>query len=114
VRHDDGSVTFESLDEAVTSFYGRGDPSDAAWAFAHLRPQNSSSLWDRPYPLRELPPGRRTVIGGRHDRAITPDYLHAVSAERLGTEPIMLEADHSPFLSAAAVLATELDTAATR
>ena len=112
VSHDDGSVTFESPDEATASFYGRCDPSDAAWAFARLRAQNSSSLWDRPYPLEALPPGRRIVIGGLHDRAITPEFLRAVCAERLGTEPIMLEADHSPFLSATDALADLLSRVA--
>jgi pimeloyl-ACP methyl ester carboxylesterase len=105
VSHDDGSVTFESRDEAVTTFYGRCDPGDADWAFERLRSQDSSSLWDRPYPLRRLPPGPRSVIGGRHDEAITPEFLQAVCAERLGTEPVLLDADHSPFLSATTDLA---------
>jgi pimeloyl-ACP methyl ester carboxylesterase len=108
VSHDDGSVSFESREEAVESFYGRCDPQDATWAFERLQPQNSSSLWDRPYPLDDLPPGRRAVIGGLHDRAITPEHLRAVCAERLGTEPVMLDADHSPFLSATAALTDAL------
>ena len=104
-QHDDGSVTFDSLDEAVTTFYGASRPSDAAWAFDRLRAQNSRSLWDRPYPLRELPAGPRTVVSGRHDRAIRPGFLRAVCPPRLGVEPVELDADHSPFLSAPALLA---------
>ena len=104
VSHEDGSVVFASLDEAVHTFYGRCEPSDAAWAFERLRPQSSGSLWDRPYPLEELPPGPRLVVGGLHDRAITPEFLRAVCGERLGTEPLMIDADHSPFLSATAEL----------
>jgi pimeloyl-ACP methyl ester carboxylesterase len=109
VSHDDGSVTFESLDEAVTTFYGECDPAVAAWAFERLRPQNSSSLWDRPYPLPALPEGRRCVIAGRLDRAITPAFVQAVSLPRLATAPIMLDADHSPFLSAVDELVAVLD-----
>ena len=99
VSHDDGSTTFESREEAVTSFYNRCSEQDATWAFERLRPQNSTSLWDRPYPLQALPPGRRCVIAAQFDRAITPEFVAAVSSTRLGTAPIMLNADHSPFLS---------------
>jgi pimeloyl-ACP methyl ester carboxylesterase len=101
---DDGSVVFESLEEAVVTFYGRCAPEDAAWAFARLQPQNSTSLWDRPYPLTELPAGRRVVIAGKDDRAITPEFLRAVCLPRLGVDPVEIDADHSPFLSATAQL----------
>jgi pimeloyl-ACP methyl ester carboxylesterase len=107
---EDGSVVFDSLDEAVTSFYGACDPHDAAWAFARLQPQNSSSLWDRPYPLGDLPSGRRVVIAGSDDRAITPEFLRAVCPPRLGVDPVEVEADHSPFLSAVGPLADLLTT----
>ncbi|HEY3527808.1 MAG TPA: alpha/beta hydrolase [Nocardioides sp.] len=109
VTRRDGAVYFDSRDEAVTTFYGMCTPRDAAWAFDRLRAQNSSSLWDRPYPLQQLPPGRRFVIAGQHDRAITPAFLHAVSVRRLGTEPIVLDSNHSPFLSATSTLTDVLD-----
>jgi pimeloyl-ACP methyl ester carboxylesterase len=110
VTRDDGAMVYDSPDEAVFTFYEKCDPQDAAAAFARLRPQNSSSLWDRPYPLAELPPGRRIVIAGRHDHAITPEYLRAVCPPRLGTEPIEIDADHSPFVSATSELADLLTT----
>src|SRR5689334_1302648 len=44
VTHADGSQTFDSLEEAVFTFYGTCDPADAAWAFERLCPQNSTSL----------------------------------------------------------------------
>src|SRR5262245_21046668 len=72
VGHDDGSITFDALEEAVFTFYGDCDAADSGWAFDRLQPQNSGSLWDRPYPVTALPTGRRLVIGGSHDRAITP------------------------------------------
>jgi pimeloyl-ACP methyl ester carboxylesterase len=97
--HQDGSVTFDSIDEARFTFYGTCTASDTAWAFERLRPQNSASLWDRPYPLETLPPGRCVVIGGRRDHAITPEFLAAAAARRLGTDPVWLDSDHSPFLS---------------
>ena len=111
-QHDDGSVTFDSLEEAVTTFYGRCRPSDAARAFERLRAQSSGSLWDRPYPLRELPPGPRTVVAGRHDRALRPEFLRATCRPRLGVDPVEVDADHSPFLSATAPLADLLEAAA--
>jgi pimeloyl-ACP methyl ester carboxylesterase len=95
----DGSVVFDHIEEAVFTFYGSCSRSDANWAFERLQPQNSASLWDRPYPMPELPPGRRTVIAGRHDQAITPAFLETVCPSRLGTTPRWLDADHSPFLS---------------
>jgi pimeloyl-ACP methyl ester carboxylesterase len=73
-------------------------------AFEHLRSQNSTSLWDRPFPLEALPPGRRLVVGGLQDRAITPDFLRAAAVHRLDTDPVWLDSDHSPFLSDAAAL----------
>ena len=109
---DDGSVVFDSLDEAVTTFYNRCDPEAAASAFARLQPQNSKSLWDRPYPLAQLPPGPRMVIAGLHDHAITPAYLHAACSPRLGVDPVEIDTDHSPFLSAPAALADLLESAA--
>jgi pimeloyl-ACP methyl ester carboxylesterase len=112
VSHDDGSVSFESLEEAVFTFYDDCSADDAAWAFQRLRPQNSGSLWDRPYPLDQLPPGRRIVVAGQHDRAISPEFLRAVCRPRLGTDPVMLDADHSPFLSATGELAALLSSIA--
>jgi pimeloyl-ACP methyl ester carboxylesterase len=111
-QHDDGSVTFDSIDEAVTTFYGACPPADARWAFERLRAQRSRSLWDRPYPLRELPPGPGTVVAGRHDRAIRLEFLRAVCRPRLGIDPVELDADHSPFLSATEPLADLLVAAA--
>jgi pimeloyl-ACP methyl ester carboxylesterase len=102
---DDGSETFDALEEAVFTFYGACDPADAARAFDHLRPQNSRSLWDRPYPLAALPPGRRAAIGGLHDRAITPEFLRAACPQRLGTDVVFMDSDHSPFMSAPEALA---------
>jgi len=45
------------------------------------------------------------VIGGSHDRAITPKFLAAVCRPRLGVDPVFIDADHSPFLSATGKLA---------
>jgi pimeloyl-ACP methyl ester carboxylesterase len=112
VTHPDGSASFDSLDEAVATFYGTCDPGDAAWAFARLQPQNSTSLWDRPYPLTELPPGPRVAVAGAYDQAITPTYLRSVCRTRLGVDPVEIDTDHSPFLSAPAILADLLESVA--
>jgi hypothetical protein len=47
-----------------------------------------------------------------HDKAITPEFLQAVCKRRLGIDPFMLDADHSPFLSATEELANLFDAVA--
>jgi hypothetical protein len=95
----DGSTMWTDLDNAIYTFYEDLDRDEAAACFTRLRPQNGSSLWDRPYPLEEWPRCRMVSVYCDHDRAVGPEYARYVARERLGVEPVEFPGDHSPFLS---------------
>lgn len=106
---EDGSTVFGTLEAAVAAFYADCPTRAAAWAFERLRPQNSTSLWDRPYPLTQLPDTPRAAIAGIDDAAISIEFSRAVTGRRLGVELIELPGGHSPFLARPRELATLLD-----
>jgi pimeloyl-ACP methyl ester carboxylesterase len=107
-QHEDGSTAWRDVESATRAFYGDCSPELAAWAFAHLRPQNMTSLGG-PYPLSALPGGRVAAIVGAEDRAVTPEFSKAMCEQRLGgIEPIVLPGGHSPFLARPAALADVL------
>jgi pimeloyl-ACP methyl ester carboxylesterase len=106
---DDGSSVFRTVESARLSFYADCDPEDVAWAFAHLRPQNSRSLWDRPYPLTRLPVTPRAAIAGVDDAAIDIEFSRAVTRPRLGVDLIEIPGAHSPFLARPREVASLLD-----
>jgi pimeloyl-ACP methyl ester carboxylesterase len=105
---EDGSTRFVTQAAATASFFGDCSPEDAAWAFARMRPQNSTSLWDRPYPLTHLPEVTMTAICALDDAAITIEHSRFVVRDRLGLEPVELPGGHSPFLARPALLADVL------
>lgn len=105
VTHPDGSTTWPTLDAARAAFYSDCSVEDATWAFGKLRPYNSSSLFDRPYPLLDMPPIKRVSIVGTLDHTVTLPWSRHVAATRLGVEPIELPVAHSPFLSRPDLLA---------
>jgi len=108
VKHEDGSTSWPNLEAATSAFYPDCSAEDAAWAYARLRHQNTSSLWGSPYPLDSWPPGRRVAIIGADDEAVTPAFANHVCRTRLGIEPIALPGGHSPFLARPAQLADML------
>jgi pimeloyl-ACP methyl ester carboxylesterase len=112
-EREDGSTVWVDLDNAVYSFYQDWDRDEAAAGFERLRPQNSSSLWNGPYPLTEWPDCRIVSIFTSNDRSIGPDYSRYVARERLGVEPLEFDGDHSPFLSQPARFADFLVAATT-
>jgi hypothetical protein len=106
---EDGSSVFRSFESARFSFYADCDPQDAKWAFEKLRAQNSTSLWNRRYPLRRLPETPRAAIAAVDDAAMTIEFSRAVTRPRLGVDPIEIPGGHSPFLARPAALADLLD-----
>jgi pimeloyl-ACP methyl ester carboxylesterase len=106
---DDGSSVFATFESARLTFYADCDPEDARWAFQRLRAQNSRSLWDRPYPLRRLPPTPRAAIAALDDAAVTIEFSRAVTRPRLGVDLVEIPGDHSPFLGRPRELADLLD-----
>ena len=107
-RGEDGSMRFTTEAAATASFFADCRPEDAAWAFARLRPQNSTSLWNRPYPLTALPDVPMTALCGLDDAAITIEHSRFVVRDRLGLDPVELPGAHSPFLARPALLADVL------
>jgi hypothetical protein len=105
----DGSSVFRTLESARLTFYADCDTQDAAWAFERLRPQNSRSLWDRPYPLTQLPNTPRAAIAAVDDAAITIEFSRAVTKPRLGVDLTEIPGAHSPFLARPGELARLLD-----
>jgi len=81
--------------------------ADAAWAFAQLRPQ-APTTQSQPH-LAGLPPVRAASIIGAYDAAMNPEWLRLITRERLGTDPIELEAGHFPMISEPEALADALD-----
>lgn len=105
---EDGSTTWPTLESATAALYNDCGAADAAWAFAQLRAQNSSSLWGSPYPLLAWPQARRVSIVGTADRAVTLAWSRHVAATRLCVPAIELASGHSPMLSQPALLADTL------
>jgi pimeloyl-ACP methyl ester carboxylesterase len=106
---EDGSSVFRTFESARLSFYTDCSAQDVAWAFERLRPQNSRSLWDRPYPLTRLPDTPRAAIAAVDDAAVSIEFSRAVTRPRLGVDPIEIPGAHSPFLARPRELATLLD-----
>jgi hypothetical protein len=106
---ENGTNVFRTIDSAQFTFYTDCDSDDAQWAFQRLRPQNSRSLWDRSYPLRELPETPRAAIAAVDDAAVSIEFSRAVTRPRLGIDPIEIPGAHSPFLARPRELAALLD-----
>jgi pimeloyl-ACP methyl ester carboxylesterase len=107
-KHDDGSTTWPTVETAAAAMYHDCSWEDASWAFAHLRAQNSKSLWAAPYPLDRMPAVGCVSVLGADDRAINPNWSRFVARERLGVVPIELPGSHSPFIARPAQLAAVL------
>ena len=81
--------------------------ADAAWAFPQLRPQSPTSQRE-PHPAG-LPPVRAVSIIGAHDAALNPDWSRVAARERLGADPVELDAGHFPMIAEPEALAAALD-----
>ena len=104
----DGSVWFRDEAAARDVFCHDCAPEDVHWAFAHLRPQAAAPRRE-PCPLSAWPPGERSYILCREDRAVSPVWSRRAARERLDVEPVELDGSHSPFICRPSVLAGVLD-----
>ena len=66
-EHPDGSTTWTDFDNAVFTMYEDWDRGEAAAGYRRLRPQNSSSLWDRPLPADRVA-GQQEGLHLLHER----------------------------------------------
>ncbi len=111
---DDGSMALATAEGARQLFYHDCDAATVAWAFDRLTPEVAGDTATTPVSVprfweAELP---RSFIVCLQDRA-QPRWLAAVTARRLGVEPLAIDASHSPFLSRPAELARLLVQATT-
>jgi pimeloyl-ACP methyl ester carboxylesterase len=79
-------------------FYNRCRPDDAQWAISRLRRQGRLPLREAS-PLKVWPSVPRTYILCSDDQVVLPDAARWQAQIRAGVDPIVLDADHSPFLS---------------
>lgn len=102
----DGTALWD-VAKGAGMFVNLCSPEDQAWAAARLGRQ----AWlpsSEPCPLDALPDCPRAYIACAHDEVIDPAWQVRAAQEQLGVEPVVLEADHSPFLSRPAELADAL------
>lgn len=94
--------------QSIPWLYGRCPPAAAAAAAARLRAQGRTPS-EEAWPLLALPQTPADYVVCREDRALNPDWSRRAASERLGVRAHELDADHSPFLSAPAELASLLE-----
>jgi pimeloyl-ACP methyl ester carboxylesterase len=97
---DDGGMTFEDIAGPRELFYHDCDEATVAWAFERLCAERGGETSSLPVSVpafwqADLP---RSYILCLQDRA-KPRWLSDVVIERLGVEPLTIDASHSPFLS---------------
>jgi pimeloyl-ACP methyl ester carboxylesterase len=111
---DDGSMSFADFHGAWEFFYHDCDEQTARWAFDRLTPERIGDSSEVPISVEtfwgaDLP---RSFILCQQDRS-QPRWLSDLVAERLGVEPLTIDASHSPFLSRPGELAELLVHATT-
>jgi pimeloyl-ACP methyl ester carboxylesterase len=96
-------------DEAVArgSLYPDLSEEDAHWAFARLRAQAPTT--QRETHPSGLPDARAVSLVCARDAVVNPEWSRRVARERLGHEPVELDAGHFPMLTAPDLLAGALD-----
>jgi pimeloyl-ACP methyl ester carboxylesterase len=88
-------------------FYADLEPGVALPALLKLRPQGPRTLTD-PWPLREWPNTKRTVILARDDRIVAFEPAWAAAVEFAGAEPLVVPGGHSVMLGQTERLAQAL------
>lgn len=103
-RRADGAQRMEAR-SAQAVFYHDCAPEIATWAASCLRWQGERPRADA-LPLSAWPDVPLQVILARHDRAVQFEWAQREARRWLGgREPLLLDGDHSPFLSRPAELA---------
>ena len=92
---------------ATRALYPDLTDEDAAWAFAQLRPQASTTQQEA--CPSGLPAVRAVSMIGAYDSGLNPAWARRVARERLGAEPIELAAGHFPMITEPEALADALD-----
>jgi pimeloyl-ACP methyl ester carboxylesterase len=74
-------------------------PTLVAQAFARGEPRQADRPFGEPWPLAAWPSVPTAVVAGRHDRLFPLEFVRALSRERLGIEPDIVDSGHLPALS---------------
>jgi pimeloyl-ACP methyl ester carboxylesterase len=100
VEHDElGRRRWFDAEVAAERMYNGCTAEDAAWAFARLRPQDST-LYREPSPLRAWPELPVTDVRGVEDRIVSPAWSAVAVPARLGVTTIPIAGTgHSSMLS---------------
>jgi pimeloyl-ACP methyl ester carboxylesterase len=101
-------------DEAVAKQFLFHDcpPERLGWALATRRLTHAKAAMAEVCPLTAWPNVKGTSLVCTQDRILMPSWSRRVARERLGSEPIELEAGHCPYVSQPSALARALIRAA--
>ena len=105
-EHADRTFSFTPA-SAASHLYNRCSPADVRWASAHLRRQSRTPN-QAVCPLPAWPDVDRAYIACSDDRMVMPEYARYLARSRAGVDATLIDADHSPFLSAPDALADVL------
>jgi pimeloyl-ACP methyl ester carboxylesterase len=109
VLSQDRSVMTVREDAIAEAFYGDCSAEDIAWAKLRLVPE-PTNVWRTPVRLKEGRFGRvpRVYIECLRDQAIPLGFQRQMCSEAAPIDVLSIDTDHSPFLSAPALLAASL------
>lgn len=98
--HDDGAMSFATVEGAREKFFHDCDEETVQWAFERLCPERGGATSSTPVLLAafwaaDLP---RSFIVCLQDRA-QERWNADLVAQRLGVEQLAIDTSHSPFLS---------------
>lgn len=96
-----------AVDESLARdfLFHDASPAVAEWAFSTVRLMYAKAAIAEVTPLREWPAVSNAYISCTLERTINPVWWERAARERLGVEPLRIEAGHAPFVSRPAELA---------
>ena len=106
----DGRSHWPDAAVARRALYPDLTEEDAHRAFERLRPQAPTT--QREAHPAGLPPVRAVSIVCAHDAVVNPEWSRRVARDRLGADPVELDAGHMPMITAPAALAGALEAVA--
>lgn len=105
IKYDDRGRDYLDVEDAVSVFYRRLDPSTARWAASRLRPQAETG----DIPLERPPAVPSVLVYARHDEVFTTEGMLWSAKYVFGVEPIAIDTGHTPQLEAPNDLADVLE-----
>lgn len=84
------------------------DQETTRWGLTTVRLMYAKQALAEPYPLNNLHATPSVYISCRQDRTIHPAWWEQTSRQRLGVEPILMDAGHFPHVSRPSELAAIL------